>query len=194
MNKYKILIIDDEELILRSLEIDLKKRDYDVTITNSGEDGIKKLKETDYDLIITDLIMESLGGIDVLKEAKQKNRETMVMIITGYASITSAVDALRLGASDYMLKPFNKAELFLRIDNCLKKLELQRKIKIYETILPVCCKCKKIRDDSGKKPGTGEWMNMDTYLTNKAKIDISHGYCDECVNELKREIEDMQHT
>ncbi len=74
---------------------------------------------------------------------------------------------------------------------CLDYLELERKIKIYEKILPVCCVCKKIRDDTGKEHGTGKWMSLESYLTTKSKIDITHTYCPECAKKIQEENEDL---
>lgn len=116
----------------------------------------------------------------------------MVTILTGHATIGTAIEALRLGASDYLLKPYEKDEMFLRVENCLKKLELQRKVKLYEDILPVCCKCNKIRDDTGKMHGEGEWMNMAAYMEEKARIKVSHGYCKECYDDVQKEIDKLE--
>lgn len=66
----------------------------------------------------------------------------------------------------------------------IEKLKLQEKIKLYENLLPICSVCKKIRDDSGKKPGTGDWMSLGQYLHNKAGISLSDGICPECAEEL----------
>jgi len=187
-----ILIVDDEELILKTLKFDLKKKGYNVTVASSGEEAIEKLKETYFDLIITDLMMDEASGIDVLHEVRAQKTEAMVIIFTGYASIETAIEAVRLGANDYILKPYNKGELILKVGNCLSKLELLRKVKLYEDILPVCCKCKKIRDDTGCSHGEGEWMAMETYLTNKAKIGVSHGYCNECHEEMIKELHDLK--
>ena len=188
MKEYSILVVDDEEIILRTLELDLKEAGYVVKATGSGEDAKKILNDNGYDLVITDLMMAGVDGIQILKEAKKKNPETKVIILTGYGSLTSAVDALRLGASDYVLKPYNKDEILMRISSCLEKLEFQRKIKLYENILPMCKLCKKIRDDTGTDQGKGVWVDADTYLKKITKVDISHGYCDECSKTKKQDI------
>ncbi|MGR3319802.1 MAG: response regulator [Candidatus Anammoxibacter sp.] len=192
MEDTTILIVDDEELIRRTLQFDLKKTGYNVTIASSGEDAIQKLKETEFDIIITDLMMDKVSGLDVLQAVRAKKTESMVIIFTGYASIDTAIEAVRLGANDYILKPYNKDEMILKIGNCKSKLELLRKVKLYENILPVCCKCKKIRDDTGCLHGEGEWMAMEVYLQKKAKVDVSHGYCHACYDEVKKEIEDYK--
>lgn len=135
MGNYSILIVDDEDLIRESLGFDLKRKGYEVTLAKSGEEAIDKLDSSYYDIIITDLNMEGLTGIDVLQKAKDKTAEAIVFILTGQGNIDSAVEAMRLGATDYMFKPFEKANMFLRISNCIKKLELQKKVKLSENII-----------------------------------------------------------
>ncbi len=190
MKKHTILVVDDEEIILETLGSDLQKKGYDVTLAENGEKAVEKLKVNNYDVTITDLMMEGIDGIEVLKNAKESNPDAKVIILTGYGSIETAIGAVQHGASDYILKPYNKTDMFLRIANCIEKLELQRKVKIYENMLPVCCKCKKIRDDTGKEPGHGEWMDIDVYLIKKANVDVTHGYCNECNEELMMEIDE----
>jgi predicted glycosyltransferase/CheY-like chemotaxis protein len=137
MKKYSILLVDDEEIILKTLGLDLKEQDYEVTLASSGEEAVEKLKGTGYDLIITDLMMDGVDGIQVLKEAKKKDSEAIVLILTAYGSLPPAIAALRLGAADYILKPCSKAEMLKRVSDCLEKLELTRKAIPYENILTI---------------------------------------------------------
>ena len=189
MKKYSILLIDDEESILLGLSSSLKKEGYEVSTASSGEKGIEKFKEEHFDLIITDLMMGGIGGIEVLKEVNEIRPDTLVMVLTGYGSLDTAVDALRLGAFDYIQKPCDKDELLMRTSRCIDHLKLNRRIKAYEKFLPVCCVCKKIRDDDGREPGTGPWLEPDLYLTKRTEIEASHGYCDEHAEELRKEIQ-----
>jgi DNA-binding response OmpR family regulator len=175
----KILLIDDEEIIRMSLQQDLQDEGYKVDIAENGEPALAMLSNH-YDLIITDLMMERVDGITVLEKAREANPQQAVFILTGYGELDSAINALRLGATDYLLKPYNYDELMLRIKNCLANQELRKKITFYEKILPVCCDCRKIRDDDGCKPGEGEWLTMEQYFHLKMDIKSSHGYCPEC--------------
>ena len=89
----------------------------------------------------------------------------MVIVLTGFGDMLSAIEALRSQADDYMLKPCESGEMFFRVERCLEKLELARKIHLYQKILPMCCVCKKIRDDTGKVPGRGDgspWSSSST--------------------------------
>ncbi len=178
--KNKILIVDDEILIRESLQADLVHAGYQVESTDSGEEALLKLETEDYDLIITDLLMDNMSGIELLVKIKEKEIELSSIIITGHAELETAVEALRLGASDYLTKPYSPEELLLRIENCLEKKEMQRKIKLYEDILPVCSNCRKIRDDEGCEHGAGEWFTMEQYFHHKMNIKSTHGVCPDC--------------
>jgi len=140
-------------------------------------------------MMITDLMMEGMDGITVLKEAKQIDPEIGVIILTGYGDLSSAIDALRLGADDYLLKPCDTDELLFRIGKIIEKQELKQRLKMYEDILPICLVCKKIRDDSESKPGEGNWMPVDQFLTAKAGKSMSHGYCPDCGQKFLDEID-----
>ncbi len=185
MRKYDILLVDDDAVILNTIGPALENKGYRVKTANSGEQAIEMIVEKDFDLVITDLVMEPTNGIEVLKKIKQSNPETMVMILTGFGDMTSVIDALQLDADNYLLKPCEAEEIFLRVSDCLNKLELQRKIKLYEKILPICCRCKKIRNDTGMEPGTGKWIQFESYFRDKAKIEVTSTYCPACAQKVK---------
>lgn len=127
--KAEILLVDDEDLILRSVSYALKKEGYQITTARSGEEAVEKLKAAVYDLVITDLQMEGINGIEVLKEVKQASPDTFVMILTAHGTLSSVVDAKRFGAVDYLLKPIDSVELLVRVADCLEKRGLQKQIK-----------------------------------------------------------------
>jgi len=188
MRKHQILLVDDDPFILTGIGKDLENSGYDVRPAKSGERAIELIKSSHFDMVITDLVMGRIDGIEVLKAAKAKNSETMVLILTGYGDMGSAIEALRLDADDYLLKPCDPDELKLRVSRCFESLELNRKLKLYETMLPVCCVCKKIRDDCGREPGTGTWMSLERYIWEKAGISPTSTYCPECAAATRKEI------
>lgn len=183
MEKYKLLLVDDDPFILQSISSALEQEDYQVDTAANGKEAIELLEGKKFDLVLTDLVMDPIDGIGVLRSAKEKNSDTMVIILTGFGDLISAIDALRLDADDYLLKPCEPEELSFRISSCLEKLELKRKVNAYETLLPVCCVCKSIRDDSGKDVGAGEWISVEEYLLTKSKIAISPTYCPHCITQ-----------
>jgi len=106
-----ILIIDDEPEICRNCVKILSKMDYDVRYALNGFDALKMVDETVFDVVVTDLKMSNVGGMEVLRRLKASYPETMVIVITGYASVSSAVEVMKMGAFDYLPKPFTPHEL-----------------------------------------------------------------------------------
>ena len=186
MKKYSILLVDDEPIITVVIGSALEEKGYEVTTADSGERAVELLNQSSFDLVITDLVMEAMNGIGVLKNSKEINPETMVIILTGFGDMTSAIDSLRLDADDYILKPCEPEEMYFRVSRCLEKLELKRKIKIYEDMLSVCGVCGKIKEDSGTEHGLGQWMSMEKYIHDKAKAKISSTYCPACAGEFNQ--------
>lgn len=115
-----LLLVDDEPIILQSLSADLIAEGYHVTTAESGERAIAELKQGRFDLVITDLRLQGLDGIQVLKQTKEITPHIPVIILTGHGDMTSAINALRLGADDYMFKPCDIDELLIRMSHCLE--------------------------------------------------------------------------
>jgi two-component system response regulator PilR (NtrC family) len=120
----KILIVDDERSMRDVLSIMLKRVGYGVTVASDGEEAIAHIDKELFDLVITDLKMPKAGGLEVLKAVKESSPESVVLIITAYASTESAVEAMKLGAYDYLTKPFQVDEVQLIIRNALEKRRL----------------------------------------------------------------------
>ena len=186
MKKFSILLIDDDPIITAGTGGDLEENGYAVTTTDSGEKAIEWLKKISFDLIITDLAMSPMNGIEVVKKAKEINPEMMVIILTGFGDMDSVIEAMRFDADDFILKPCDPGEMNLRLSRCFEKLEIKRKITLYEHILPVCPMCKKIRIDSGKVKGVAKWVSMEKYIHDKAKVNVRSSYCPACAEEFKK--------
>jgi two-component system response regulator AtoC len=107
MSIEKILIVDDEMIIRNFLAETLKRRQFDVTTAENGQRAFALLKDNTYDLVITDMKMPDTTGIEVLKRVKSASPDTIVIVITAYASIETAVEAMKLGAFHYLIKPFS---------------------------------------------------------------------------------------
>jgi DNA-binding NtrC family response regulator len=188
MIKKSILFIDDEEILRLTLGTELQAAGYKICTVADGEEGLRKLQDNAYDLVLTDQVMGNVDGIQILRAAKQLHQDIAVIILTGYGDLFSAIDALRLGADDYLLKPCNLDELKLRIAKALEKKEMRQKIKLYENILSICSVCSKIRDDEGREPGTGDWLPASVYITRKTKVRVSHGLCQHCYEQALKAI------
>jgi len=121
----KILVIDDNPDILKLIVDILKSNDYEVTAAPGGEAGIRELESYDYDLVLTDLIMPDIDGIDVLDHLIAKSTKTMCIILTGHGSIKSSVEAIKKGAFDYITKPVSASDILLSVEKVLKFKNLE---------------------------------------------------------------------
>ncbi len=124
MNKKDILIVDDDDLVCHSLRELLGIEGYDVDSTLDGIDALKRLRDTNYSLIISDIRMPSMDGIELLKEIRGKNSESLLIFITGHGHIDGAVEAIKLGAYDYVTKPIDDIRLKLTIKRALEQKQL----------------------------------------------------------------------
>jgi two-component system, NtrC family, response regulator PilR len=121
----RVLVVDDEQSMRELLGIMLKQVGYDVTLADGGETAVEALKNDAFDLVITDLRMRKVDGLAVLRAAKEHSPRTVVLVVTAFASTETAVEAMKLGAYDYVTKPFKLDELRLTIANALERKRLQ---------------------------------------------------------------------
>jgi DNA-binding NtrC family response regulator len=126
----KILVVDDEDIIRESLSYILKKEQYDVEEASNGKIAYDMLKETSYDLVITDIEMPEMKGIELLDEIKKMNLQTNTIVITAYGSMETAIAALRSGASDYILKPVEFDELIIKVKKLFEVRDLHLENRI----------------------------------------------------------------
>jgi len=119
MEKKKALVIDDEQIVLDSVGTLLRDEGFDVDVCLSGRKGLDWAIERKYDVILTDIRMPDIGGIRVLRDIKRIHPSLPVIMITGYASVDSAVQAMKLGAADYIEKPFEPEQLIDSVNRAL---------------------------------------------------------------------------
>jgi YesN/AraC family two-component response regulator len=120
VEKKKILVVDDEEIVRYSLVNILRTQGYEVDEVPSAEEALEVFREKKYHLVLTDLVLEGMGGLELLENVKVVSPKTLVIVITGYGSIKTAVTALRLGVYDYLLKPCDEDELIIRVRRALE--------------------------------------------------------------------------
>ena len=135
MAETAILFVDDEEAIRNSIFRELHDECFLITAVGSGSEAISALEAREYDVVITDLMMPDANGLDVLKAAKKLAPLTMVIILTGDGDMQSAINALRLGADDFIHKPCETEELVFCIRRCLEKRNLLIERQLAEKIL-----------------------------------------------------------
>ncbi|MDR3567609.1 MAG: sigma-54 dependent transcriptional regulator [Syntrophobacteraceae bacterium] len=124
----KILIVDDEDFIRENLERILKEERYRTAIAKNGEEALSFLKEASFDLVFLDLRLPDISGIEILKKIKESDPDLLVIVMTGYASVESAVEALKSGAYDYIKKPFKADVIKLIVRLALEAQSLKREI------------------------------------------------------------------
>ena len=142
-----ILIAEDERNIGDLLTELLAQEDRNISLVYNGLEAVEKLKEKKFDLLITDLMMPEVDGMEVLHEAKRLNADIMVIIITGYASLETAIQAVKEGAYDYLRKPFRLEELKISVDNACEKILLRRENELLLNHIREMCR---IGDEEGR--------------------------------------------
>src|SRR5262245_54686300 len=131
----RVLVVDDDEPHAQAVAESLERVGYECTVATSGRDGLRLIEEQEFDIVLTDLIMEGVGGLDVLRKAKQELPDAEVVILTGHGTIKTAVTAMQAGATTYLTKPLDIGELRTVVDKASQSqrlarsnLELQRQL------------------------------------------------------------------
>ena len=120
--KVKVLVVDDEDVVHASIQRILTRYGYEVVGVTSGQEGLDLMVQEAFDVVITDLMMPGMNGVKMLAEMKERKIETPAIMITGYPTIKTAVEALRLGAVDYIPKPFTRKELLNPLNRALRRV------------------------------------------------------------------------
>jgi DNA-binding NtrC family response regulator len=128
--KPRVLVVDDEEELVQTLSERLTVREYDVSTSLSGEDALEKLKHYNFDVVILDVAMPGMDGMETLSNIKRIKPLIEVIMLTGHATVSTAVDGMKLGAFDYLLKPCETKELIAKINAALeRKTEQEERIR-----------------------------------------------------------------
>ena len=126
---YSALIIDDEELTLRTLSRSLRQEGFEVFTALSGEDGLKVFQEQAPDLILLDVVLPGAGGVDVLRQIKEANPNAIVIMMSAYHFVERAVEAMKLGAFDYLVKPFQLDDMMTTLHRAGEVLALRVRVR-----------------------------------------------------------------
>ena len=183
-----ILVIDDEAAIRQSLRDYLEDLDYQIVTAEDGRTGIELFENAKIDLVLVDLRMPEMDGLEVLAYLSRKSPDTPLIVVTGAGLIGDAIAALKRGAWDYLLKPIdNLSVLAHAVESGLEKARLQRQrfeealqqacgqVKSLRGIIAMCSFCKKIRDVDGS------WADVDYYIAKYTQADVSHSVCPACI-------------
>ncbi len=122
MEKNKVLVIDDEAIVRVSCQRVLTPEGFNVVVVPSGSEAIERLENENFDLVLTDLKMPDMDGLEVLKTIKSRWPEMIVIIITGYGTISTAVQAIKLGAFEYIEKPFTPEDILNTVKKAISSI------------------------------------------------------------------------
>ena len=128
MYRYKILIVDDDKLLQASLD-DILSESYDTLIAGSGEEALRLLKSRSVDLVMLDIRLPGINGIETLRRMKEMGGETVVIMMTAYEDVKSVISSMKMGAFDYLVKPLDIEELEIIIEKALENLKLKREVE-----------------------------------------------------------------
>jgi DNA-binding NtrC family response regulator len=131
----RVLVVDDEENIREVLSNYLESMNYEVQTAEDGQDALDKYRKGEFDLIISDLLMPNIDGLELLKRIRNIDKEVIFLMITGYPSIETAVDAIKKGAYDYITKPFHMEDVKLRIERAFEKRSLKERLKTVQGLM-----------------------------------------------------------
>lgn len=128
--KIRVLLVDDEADFLETLAERLVIRNYDVTTSLSGEDALENVRGYNFDVVVLDVLMPGIDGIEALREIKNIKPLTEVIMLTGHATVETAIEGMKLGAYDYLMKPCETQDLVMKIDKAHeRKAEHEERIR-----------------------------------------------------------------
>lgn len=124
----RVMVVDDEENIREVLSNYLESLGYEVLTATDGQNALDKFEAGAFDLIVSDLLMPAIDGLELLKQIREKDKDVIFLMITGYPSIETAVEAIKKGAYDYITKPFHMEDVKLRIERSFEKKNLRDRL------------------------------------------------------------------
>src|SRR5215207_6610512 len=125
-DRLKVLIVDDEVALAETMAEALERSGYEVALAHSGSEGLKTLEREEPSVILTDLKMEGMDGLTLLRKAKQELPDAEIVVITGHGDLTTAVEAMRAGAANYVQKPVGLEELRTMVDKAAERFRLSQ--------------------------------------------------------------------
>ena len=126
MPKGRILAVDDQRYFRELLEGLLTEEGYDVVTASSGEEALRILDQSHFDIVLTDLVMPGMDGNDLVHRVKARDPEQEIVVVTGVVDVKTAVDAMKLGAAEYLIKPFDRETLATAIEKILQNRRVGR--------------------------------------------------------------------
>jgi len=155
----RVLLVDDEVILVATLGRVLSAAGLEVDTARSGAEALERFRRNRYDVVVTDLTMEDVDGLEILRAVKRIDPDVCVTVVTGQSNEEAGIQALREGAEDYLFKPFQPEELVLRLRRQAETRALREKVRRYESVLGVCTACSRMHLRSGPG-GKEEWVPL----------------------------------
>ncbi|MDC4225219.1 MAG: response regulator [Candidatus Manganitrophus sp.] len=137
MSKERILVVDDEKTILELGQRFLSSEGFNVETASQGMQAVKFLEQGPYEILLTDIRMPGMSGLELMKMARSVRPEIIMVVITGHGTITTAIESLKMGAMGFILKPFTRQELLSAIHNALDKYRLRQENVRMKSLMPL---------------------------------------------------------
>ena len=175
-----ILIVDDNSQNLQFLGKMMAENGYEPALARSGSQALDFIFKEKPELVLLDIMMPEMDGYEVCRELKSQKLTAHIPVIFLTAKIETEdiVKGFETGAVDYVTKPFKSAELLARVKTHIELKRAREEIRTLRGIIPICAKCKKIRDDEGY------WKQIETYIEKHSDALFSHGLCPECSKDI----------
>lgn len=123
MKPVRVLVIDDEQVICDACQLVLSEQGHAVTSTNTGKEGLAAIRQGAYDVVLLDMKLPDMDGMEILRAVQKEKSGVCIIVMTGYSSISNAVQAVKKGASEYLAKPFTDDELIEKISQACADTE-----------------------------------------------------------------------
>ncbi|MDP6360632.1 MAG: response regulator [Planctomycetota bacterium] len=172
----EILVVDDEELTRQQIRETLEHVGHEVLTAPNGYEAYRIFRKKSVPILVADWSMPEMDGLELTRKIRAAGREeyTYVILLTGHSGKENNLKAYEAGVDDFMDKPFDAQLLLARIRVAQRILDLQIHIRSLEYLLPICCYCKKIRDENES------WCNIESYISARTDTTFSHGICPGC--------------
>lgn len=176
--KGRILVVDDGMVNLKMLKELLTNCGYEVVCLCSAKEAFLNLAKNQYDLILLDVLMPEIDGFEACRQIKKMRlaKEIPVIFLTALTEIRNVVEGFDAGGIDYITKPFNSAELRVRIKTHIELRRAKEEIKTLQGLIPICAQCKSIRNDDGV------WTAFEDYVKAHTEACFTHGLCKVCAD------------
>ena len=193
----RILLIEDEPGLVLTLSDLLAAEGHTVESATDGVTGLAKAASEPFDAIILDVMLPGKNGLDVCREIRQRGSDVAILMLTAKTQIIDRVVGLKLGADDYLTKPFDPEELRARVHVGIRMVTLQERlaervaeleealanVKQLRGLLPICSYCKRVRADGNY------WEQVEQYVSTHSDATFSHGICPTCYDTALKDLE-----